>query len=383
MVFNARSYSVLVDSEAFRAIVWTMACLSLPFNIMVICRMLFKYSFKRRVKLSYGAISFHSNITIKDNPTLFILFNLAIADLLGGVYLFILAFSDIYFTHYYTNMFKSVNITGNHSLTNQWVRSVGCFSARFIAQICIYMKAAMSLAIAVNRFRSVYKPYARRSGRIRWVRILVLLCWILSVIVAGSITIASYFVLLHRRRIPFTGFRHICLFDRGLGTYLRAFGFGALFLGFVCYVVVITLYIMICLRLKASNFISNSNLSEIVHRRLQMLCVTIVLTDILTYVSVTAFSITHLNQSRNVSSWNEILPITSLCLFTNCVIDPVIYIVFWISNSSTTVGWLRKLNCQRLSMQNTSRHLRRIRSVKVNSEVVVIEPKVLSRFAKV
>ena len=381
MVFNARSYSVFVDYEPLRAVVWVMACLSMSFNIIVICRMLFKYNFKRGVKRSSGAISFGSNFTVNGNPTLFILFNLAIADLLGAIYLFILAFGDVYYTHHYATVFKNINITGDDNITNQWARSVNCFSARFIAQVSIYMKAAMSLAIAINRFRSVYKPYARYSRRIRSIRIMVLLCWIVSILVASSVTIASYFVLMHRQHIPFTVFRHMCLLDKGLGMYLRAVGFGALFLGFICYAVVIILYILICLRLKASHISSSSNLSEIVHRRLQVLCISIVLTDILAYASVTILSIAYLHQSQD--GLHDVIPITVVCLFTNCVIDPIIYIIFWISNSSTVEGWLRKVGCRYLQVQKNSSQLRRIRSIKVNSEVAVIGPKVLTRFVKV
>lgn len=338
MNITSSSVTVFLEYNVLRLIVWIIVCIAIPGNIFVITQMILKL--KRNTLANQSSpirFSLYSKLNIKKNPALFILFNLAIADLLGGIYLLVLIMGDLVYTSYYNNIL-AFNSTNNISIiANQWVKSGGCLLARFLGQVTILMQASMSLFIAINRYRSVYSSYSRRT-KIRIYRLLVAICWIISIAIASFVTLWSIKVLDGRSIRKFSIIRHICAMDKGLGKILRAIGFSELFLGCSCYISVIVLYLKISVRLKRSHRQFVSGILENINREIQILSAVIVLTDVIAFIAVTTFSLLFLQPG--LIKWNEIMAIMLVLLYANTAIDPIIYIFFRSTTVRSTISWL-------------------------------------------
>ena len=338
MNITPSSFTVFLDYNILRSIVWIIVCIAIPGNIFVITQMMLTL---RRTTLArkVGPVQFslYSRLNIQKNPALFILFNLAITDLLGGIYLLILIVGDIMYSHYGNNIL-AFNATDNISIiTYQWITSGSCFTARLFAQLTIIMKAAMSLSLAVNRYRSVYYPYSRRS-KIKFYRLLIAICWILSIAFALCVTSWSMKVLDGAPIGKFSIISRMCIMDKGLGHILRALGLSQLFLGCACYICVIILYIKISHRLKRSRRQFASDVSDNINREIQILSTVIVLTDVIAFIGITFVSLFLLQSGQ--TEWNEIMAILLVLLYANTAIDPLVYLLFRSRIVRSVISWL-------------------------------------------
>ncbi|EDV21260.1 uncharacterized protein TRIADDRAFT_60311 [Trichoplax adhaerens] len=236
---------VLQQFDSLRAVSWIIGILALIANISVIIWM---------VCYMYNPLRWFSqrnprNIT--NNPYLLIIFNLAVADLLGALYLIILAISDATFK--INGDFQ----TPNGTYINNWIVSPTCFLERILSQVSLLMSIFITFFITVSRFIQVVCPYSGLEVTIKKSRIALLSLWIISFTIAIVGAVESSHVSLRKQdHLSILGF--LCQLESLETPVIIGIVYSELLLGIIGYVGTIILYLIIACKLKKTRSSINS-----------------------------------------------------------------------------------------------------------------------------
>lgn len=311
-----QSFAILQEYDSLRVVSWILGTSGFIANVSVIMWMI--YSMYNPLK------RFHrKNIrNISNNPSLLIIFNLAVADLLGALYLIILAVSD--------KIHRASNGTPNENGTyeNTWIVSPTCFAGRILSQIWLLMSIFITVLITVSRFIPVVYPYSTSEITVKKARIALISFWIISIAIAicgatESLTLA-YTKLNH-----YSILGHLCQLESPDTPLLRAIVYGELVFGVVAYFGTIILYIIIACKLRKSRAITTSITSRrnSAESKVHLIIAWIVLTNVISWIPITTMTILEGFIDHFISEQYYISPLLVLLLFLNNVINPVVYLI--------------------------------------------------------
>ncbi|RDD36078.1 G-protein coupled receptor GRL101-like protein [Trichoplax sp. H2] len=264
-------------------------------------------------------------MVVVKNPSVWLLFNLLLCDLMGSIYMFILVISDSYYTHYYRHIYGS---SANFSLIkNEWSVSATCGVAQFLASMNLYMAAILTLCIGVDRFILTVYPRSNWRLTIKRAKILTTISWILGVVASVGISLFNFSYYHLRSAYHFEFFRNMCVGEYYLtpSHIIRA----AIILGYfiLAYSATAVLYTIIIYKLKKSRLLFRSQLSSTFERRFQVMLILITSTNIFAFFFITtSAAIDYLNGTTNQAS--KLQKIISILPYSNAALDPIIYLIF-------------------------------------------------------
>ncbi|RDD36287.1 G-protein coupled receptor GRL101-like protein [Trichoplax sp. H2] len=328
---NFSRYSVFLEVDSLRPIAWCIALIGLPLNLFLISFILWE-SFIARKKGHHR----HSMIARK-NPSVWLLFNLIICDLMGSIYMFILVISDSYYTRYYRHIYGSdANIS---LIKNVWSVSATCGIAQFLANINLLMAASLTLCIGIDRFILTSYPHSNWRLTLKRAKVITAILWILGVAATAGIVIFNFAYFHLRSAYYFQFYRNICLGEFYLTPIhiIRAFSELGYFI--LAYSTTAILYTIIIYKLRKSRLTFRSQLSSTFERRFQIMLILITSTNIFAFFVIsTSAAISFLNGTpTQISKFQKIISILPV---SNAGIDPMIYLIFRFQDISS------QLHCQ-------------------------------------
>ncbi|RDD47646.1 G-protein coupled receptor GRL101-like protein [Trichoplax sp. H2] len=317
---NYSSYSTFLDQDIVRGVCWSLAIISMPCNLIVIIRLLyFNYRYSKTTSKKSAFSLRHHRFAISRNPSIFLLFNLTLSDLVSSLYLLILAFSDVYYTDYYRNKYGLYPDYSN--ITNDWVLSSTCTFERILSQIALLISILMTFVVAVDRFILVVYPHSRRKITVKGARIISLVCWLFALVIAIVAIAYSLESVASRPRTRRDILAQLCLTDSSRSFVVFVITFFELFLGCSMYVTAMILYIIICVKLKQSKqFRSDS--SNRIEKRISIILASVVFTNVFTYLPITLISIL----GRYIPGFNsgQLFPTLVILLYLNAAVNPIL-----------------------------------------------------------
>lgn len=324
---NASHYSVFLDVHSIRPLAWIGASVGLPLNMFVICFMIYESSlFKSITRKSnrYNEIN-----DICKNPSILLVHNLFISNVLISVFLLLLVVSDVYYTNYYQLLLTTTTNISYTNVRNEWFTSATCNAARFIARITNMMTVSITLIIAIDRFiLTIYPHSTKKFTVVKSTRVLIGL-WIGCIIIGGGITIYNIDGLRFRSPHTFDFFVNYCHGDYDRTQIHIIAGFVELAYYFIAYVIVIILYTIIIWKLRNSNRVFQSYASQTLEKRFLIMLFLIAGTNALAFFIVTIT--TAFERIYNTNT--EFKKLVSIFINANVVIDPVLYLIFRVNGS--------------------------------------------------
>ena len=159
------SQTNFIESPILRVVVWVLMCLSLIGNGFVIVKTSTELYHEMRKPLHY------TERTISDCNKIMIL-NLAFADFLMGVYLFIIAVKSLQFSGIYCRE------------QHQWITGNQCVFAGVLAVISSQTSVLLLVLMTSFRLFAIVSPF--RAGRFkrRVICFIILLIWMISLVIA-------------------------------------------------------------------------------------------------------------------------------------------------------------------------------------------------------
>lgn len=265
-----------------------------------------------------------------------LMLNLAISDLMGAIYLLIIASSEVYHRtiSHSTNMNESTYYNASFVFV-AWHRSPMCYFARCCNILASVQSIYITSIIATDRYLHVVYPYSR-SKRLTPLTtvILVLAGWFLSGCIAAMFTIYARITVdgdLNRR----FHFFNLCVYDNIDVGFVRMHVFAVAIMAFLLYLYMLIMYILIICKLREYRRTRRAyrNYPNSIQRKLIRLAVFISLTNFLVWFPAIAVGVAAFTSYSGILRDRLVFDVTSPLMFifqANTTINPII---FWHSAS--------------------------------------------------
>ncbi|RDD39100.1 G-protein coupled receptor GRL101-like protein [Trichoplax sp. H2] len=325
-MLNYSSYSVFLHYNIVRGLCWSLGLVSLPCNIIIIAELLLlNYHKSKTIFTKYLIVNNRYRLLISRNPSIFLLFNLSLGDLVSSLYLVILAISDSSYTNHYRNKYGPY--PNYSSIENEWIISPTCTMERILSQLSLVISISMTFIVAVDRYILVVFPHSRRKITIKDARVVATIFWLLGFIVAFTIGLLSAHgaTVHHSTRFDILG--QFCNTDSSKGFMVLAVLYIELFLGFSMHTTSMILYIIICMKLKQSRSLFKSNSSSRIEKRVSLILASVVFTNVFTYLPIMIFSILGQFIPNYKPEETDLFPTLVLLLYLNAAVNPVLFMV--------------------------------------------------------
>ncbi|RDD39022.1 Relaxin receptor 2 [Trichoplax sp. H2] len=151
------SYSLFQGNDFARYFCWIFAIIGIFGNAYIII----SCCTKKISKIAPKKNSTHQSNSISEKSTKvthLLVCQLAIADLLGCLYLLIIACADIYYSYQYPAIYQ---VHQPKNFTNIWVLSPFCYIAKYCFFTSSIASISITLLITFDRFMAVIFPYSR------------------------------------------------------------------------------------------------------------------------------------------------------------------------------------------------------------------------------
>ena len=301
-------------------ILWLFGIIGIPANIYVIYISLQDNNSKHK---SAGRMNKVHN---------FLITNLAIADILGCIYLVIIAIADSYYASNYAELYSCYFRNACYNCTNIWVKSPTCSLARLLANVSTILPAPITFMISIDRYNKIVKPYTGSPLRLTifWVKVLVFLSWLVSVSVAIISNIRSERIYDPHN---FRSFTNTCYFTDFYDKAFQVFASIGLAMIISFYVITLGLYLLIIIHVRRARrkIISSNSVFENLRKRAETQLS--VITGILAITNLLSWLPGLIVYVSNVSYFKFIMSragyhfsiIGFLALFINACINPISY----------------------------------------------------------
>ena len=182
-----------------------------------------------------------SNRFIGKPAFLILIINLAVSDLMGALYLLIIACADLRF-RFITVNFNTTSHLNSSAIYLDWIGSPFCFIARFCNLLSTFQSAFIILLIAIDRYISVTYPLSVKV-RItpKFATQLLILGWGLGLSMACIFSVFASITFPPRRSISYQ-FHNLCSVDDLAVYYVRFALMLCSFTGIVTYFLILSLY---------------------------------------------------------------------------------------------------------------------------------------------
>ena len=282
--------SDLLPHTAQRIIVWTMGILTVAGNLM--------------------AISLHKKLEHGQNPVpSFFICNLAIADLLMGIYLFIIAVADAITYHRYAEYLE------------YWLRSPMCAIACFLSATSSVMSVFIIFIITIDRFLNIVFVLSKSKITMRLAVIIMSVAWPFSILFVGIPSLISINQPANRRLYEYSS---VCVPHNVTNPYYAIWIFLVLAMSFCIWIAIVCLYSVAFLSLRKSRIRVRKKKSSINYERnVAVRMFIIMITDLASWMP---FYIILIGGAASSKVDVHILPfIAVMILPLNSCINPFLY----------------------------------------------------------
>ena len=170
------SYSLFQGNDIARIASWLIGILGILGNLFLLIYICKIETITLRSKVNPAATIGKSQVHKSSRITDFLVCNLAIADIIGCIYLTIVAAADAYYGYRYPNIYQVVPSPIN--ATNIWVLNPFCYIARYTFFTSSIASLVITMLIAIDRFIVVLFPYSCARLNLSKCKILMTLVWI-------------------------------------------------------------------------------------------------------------------------------------------------------------------------------------------------------------
>lgn len=300
-------------------ILWLFGIVGIPANIYVIYSSI------------HENISKHRNSIRINKVHTFLITNLAIADLLGCIYLVIIAIADHHYASNYAELYSCDFRNSCYNRTNIWVKSQTCSLARFIGNMATIMPAPITFMISIDRYNKIIKRSDDNPWRLTLyrVKVLILFSWLVSVSIAIISNIRSKELYDPHN---FRSFTNTCYFNDFYDAAFQIFviaGFGMV----IClYAITLVFYILIIIYIhRARRKVTSSSRTFAILKRaethLGVVTGILAITNLLSWLPALIFFVNNISSSQLISSraGYHISIVGFLILFANSSTNPISY----------------------------------------------------------
>lgn len=297
-------------------------------------------------------------VNIRNSPALLVLLHLAIADLGSSIYFCILISADlmsisrgnlIFDYDYATTNQKHYSLTAN-TTTNRtavlkitWIFSYLCSIARFFSQIGLGCANIFTFYITLRRYLALFYPMRCQKLNMICTKLFICLAWSISLIFTLGLTIGSIiikkpeYILKVEPNIIF----HLC--QPVTIAYVLILSVVEVIMNTFLSLASIFLYIAISYKIWPKLKPDTSDLIYKIQQRIHIMLACIVLTNAVVFLPITFFMIGAIIKPPNLNKISLYWPIAALLTYSNCLIDPLLFIFF-----SFTYFYRRSLRSRRI-----------------------------------
>ncbi|RDD39579.1 Follicle-stimulating hormone receptor [Trichoplax sp. H2] len=262
-----------------------------------------------------------------------LLINLAGSDLLGSMYLIIIASADLHHRLAH-DKHNQTHFTDSSVSYLNWISNPFCYIARFINCVSIFQSAYIMMLVAIDRYISVAYPFsAILKLTQRRAKFLCLLGWLIAMSVGTTFTVAAY-ITFPPAPAPSYDYHNLCSFEDYADYEVRLLVLLFLIIGILVYTVILVVYAGIYYKIRQRSISIHPNHkfgSKRAEWKILKIAMIIVSTNfffwfpgficgIVAYIYHPIFLVNNL--FRNAAT-------NSLLLFQiNCVLNPITLITF-------------------------------------------------------
>ncbi|RDD39021.1 G-protein coupled receptor GRL101-like protein [Trichoplax sp. H2] len=308
-------YSLLQGNEPSRILGWIIGIVGLLANSSLLL-----YHFKRKLFKS-SKTNHHKIITSKSRSiTKFLIRQLALADLLGSLYVIIISSADSYYGYRYPEIYQIPNPSNQ---TNIWTLNPLCHIARFCFSTSSVLSIAITLVIAYDRLVAVIFPHSKARLNLFKSRIVISVCWLICcafglIPTIRGIISAPYFAQSFNWRL------NICMYTDIVKIILTIFfrTRAAIYFGCCSSIALIYVVIIVYVRNKRRRIASGMNQIE---RRIFIVMMIITAVNVCSLLPSTIIY----GMPYNIRQLPHVVYATSITImftFSNAAINPFIYI---------------------------------------------------------
>ena len=327
---NLSFYSVFLDVDIIRPVAWNLGIIGVIATLTAICYMLYNSSYNVLVSKNTRV---QDTYDIAQNPSLFLLFNLLLSDLIGAIYILILAVGDYNYTSHLKLTYG--NTSDFSRIKNQWFASLPCSIGRYLAQISMLMSATLTLIISVHRYILIVNPYIKNNMIIKHFKISLSFVWIALTSVAMAIADFTLNNLHTRSPYTFVFLLNLCTFD-GTATKNHAIvAFSLLSYALVLYSVAVVLQSLVIAELRKSRIKFQSYTVSTLEKRYKITLGLMIVTNVMAYCLMAIVGINWAVGNLKPNQYGKFLFIFP---YLNCIIDPMTYLLFQIQNISRNLS---------------------------------------------
>lgn len=327
------SYSLLQGNVTATGVAWCLACIGILSNLYVI----FQRAKLRKISVRMGpnySNTAQSTTTTTSRPTktvtiklnrvsVFLIKNLAVADVCGSLYLLLMVASDAY---YATGPGKP-HVHGylpRVNQTNLWLSSPTCSIARMLLSLSITMSHIITLFIAIDRYITIVYINSRYKIDLNRSKIIMALCWLIGLSISLIITVQSRLHYDRKEIVDDDIFIKLCYVDNFQDTLLNAMVTATIVIMCLSYLIMIALYLAIAHHIRKTRMavrpIETGSSGE---KRILLLVVLITFTSFVAFLPFTIIII--LLQNPRIQIHHDVIPICFFLVFANAAFNPIIY----------------------------------------------------------
>lgn len=270
--------------------------------------------------------------------------HLALADLLGGLYLLIITSADIYYGSVYPQLYQKPLVV---NATNLWAINPLCFLARFCHFLSSQISILITLFIAIDRFTIVIRPANRFKLTRLKSNILALACWIIYSSLGLYFVLQSW-LMLPRYRSRFSYGTNLCLYQKIQKGNLAALTVMQLreSLFYVCCSLTILLYMIIIAHICCHKDHLRSQINKIESRLFPLIAI-ISISNFASLIPETVIVLLRKAYPPIMSNaaYQAAIPCSLVFTFSNTAINPVAYLFFSKCYGNINFGCCRNLMC--------------------------------------
>ncbi|EDV25059.1 uncharacterized protein TRIADDRAFT_15610, partial [Trichoplax adhaerens] len=256
----------------------------------------------------FVVISNHSNRQNKlGKVTILLIDNLAVADFLMSIYLFIIAIGDQVYIDRYANY------------SEEWLTSPACIIASFLICTSGLMSVIMMLLISIDRYIVTAYPFSSKSVRVKRCKVTLISAWSLTCLFVGIPVTMS---INQPGDLRLYQFSSVCTPSNLSNGFFASWTIFFVVIQFIFWIITLILYIKLMLKVrKSSRSIRSSAQSHdfAIAVRLSL----ILITDLLAWLPVYIISVLALTQGSLSVFILQFAVILALPL--NSAINPYIY----------------------------------------------------------
>ena len=350
---------LLEDNQVARALAWSFGLLGIISNIYVLmgkfrrCRRC--YSRHKRIAPEYAI---YDTVTETKNKrvSVFFISNLAVADLLGSLYLLCIASADYHYqlnhshgqrSHHFNHTVNNqsactkswitpfISSTGNvaasasnQTISAKWLKDPVCSIARLLITIDSFMSVLITFCIATDRYITIIHHRSRYRITRRRAIIIMAICWLLGIACSIYIVIRS----LHTADEDISSgiFRNLCMYGNLNDIPLRIFLYISIGLWCFSYLLVLILYTKIIYHVRRVTLVKTRRITA--ERYLLVIAVMIAITNLACWLPAILITMFKTLQLSIVQSklFIQLMPIGIFLLAINSAINPLIYSIIFL-----------------------------------------------------